>query len=251
VYPFLKVLSHFPTRHGHGSDTGHGQQCAKFGQGRSSSRPELRFCNSNQTIDSKVHFLRFDLEEVNNMKFLHSIPFLIVGALGVLVAFASSRSPVLAARDHQHDLELVQQAQQGKFDPLPAIALSPAIPEKGYRLEKLGDGVYMVTEGTYQMMFLTTGKGVIAVDAPPTIGGNILKAIREVTEEPITHVIYSHAHADHIGGASLYPKTAIIIGQESTARQLRVARDKNRPIPTITFKNKYTLTVGNQTLQLE
>ena len=65
-------------------------------------------------------------------------------------------------------------------------------------------------------MFLTTGEGVIVVDAPPTIGDKILKAIAEVTDEPITHVIYSHSHADHIGAAGLFPASATYIAHEDT-----------------------------------
>jgi len=92
--------------------------------------------------------------------------------------------------------------------PIPKTAFGPAIPEKGYLVEEIDDGLYWVTEGVYQVMFLTTGEGVIVVDAPPTIGENILKAIEEVTDEPITHVIYSHSHADHIAAASMYPEDA-------------------------------------------
>jgi glyoxylase-like metal-dependent hydrolase (beta-lactamase superfamily II) len=51
-------------------------------------------------------------------------------------------------------------------------------------------------------------EGVVAVDAPPSIGQNYLKAIAEVTDKPITHVIYSHAHLDHIGAAGVFPKNA-------------------------------------------
>ena len=106
--------------------------------------------------------------------------------------------------------------------PIPDSAFGPAIPEKGYLVQELGDGLYWVTEGTYHMMFLTTGEGVIVVDAPPSIGENVLKAIKETTDEPITHVIYSHSHADHIAAASMYPEDAIYIAHEETA--LRLAR---------------------------
>ena len=41
-----------------------------------------------------------------------------------------------------------------------------------------------IADGAYQVMFLTTGEGVIVVDGPPSIGHNYLKAIREVTDEP-------------------------------------------------------------------
>ena len=85
------------------------------------------------------------------------------------------------------------------YDPVPATAKGPAIPSKGYLVQQIGAGLYYLTDGVYQMMFLTTGHGVIAVDAPPTIGHNILRAIAEVTSEPVTHVVYSHVHADHIG----------------------------------------------------
>jgi len=73
--------------------------------------------------------------------------------------------------------------------PIPDSAFGPAIPEKGYFVEELGDGLYWVTEGVYHVMFLTTGEGVIVVDAPPSMGDKILQAIAETTDEPITHVI--------------------------------------------------------------
>lgn len=137
------------------------------------------------------------------------------------------------------------------YDPVPATAKGPAIPSKGYLLEHLGGGLYYLTEGVYQMMFLTTGQGVIAVDAPPTIGHNILRAMREVTSEPVTHVVYSHVHADHIGAAVLYPRDAVRIAHQETARLLRRVDDPNRPLPTRTFADGYTLRVGNQTLRLD
>ena len=84
--------------------------------------------------------------------------------------------------------------------PLPDGARGPAIPQdKGYLVEEIGEGLYWVTEGAYQVMFLATGEGVIVVDAPPTIGNKLLSAIAEVTNEQVTHIIYSHSHADHIG----------------------------------------------------
>ena len=94
--------------------------------------------------------------------------------------------------------------------PVPAAAFGPAIPQdKGYLVEEIGDGLYWVTEGVYQVMFLTTGEGVIAVDAPPSIGEKYLQAIAEVTDDPITHVTYSHPHADHIAAASTFPSTPL------------------------------------------
>lgn len=151
------------------------------------------------------------------------------------------------------------------FQDVPPTVFDKAIPQDiGYLVEEISDGLYYVTEGTYQMMFLTTGEGVIAVDAPPSIGQNILNAIASVTEEPITHVIYTHAHADHISGAGLYPAEATYIAHEETAATLERVNSGERvapfgtfvggapvPAPTETFSDSFTLTVGTQRLELE
>jgi glyoxylase-like metal-dependent hydrolase (beta-lactamase superfamily II) len=140
--------------------------------------------------------------------------------------------------------------------PLPQAAKGPSIPAKGYLVQQIGDHLYWVTDGAYNTMFLVTDKGVIAVDAPPTLGKNYLKAIAEVTNEPVTYVIYSHAHIDHIGAAGMFPRNATYIAQQETAAELQRAKSvaKNAsmvpPIPTVTFTKNYTLQVGNQTLQL-
>jgi len=150
-------------------------------------------------------------------------------------------------------------------EPLPETAEGPMIdPEKGYLVEEIDRGLYWVTDGTYQMMFLTTGVGVIAVDAPPSLGEKILDAINEVTDEPITHVIYSHSHADHIGAANIYPEDAQYITHSETAKQISEDRDRGEtysygvfvggslvPEATRVFFDPITLRVGEQTLELE
>ena len=136
--------------------------------------------------------------------------------------------------------------------PIPDAAIGPAIDfSKGYLVEEIKDGLYWVTDGAYNTIFLVTAQGVIVVDAPPSIGQNYLNAIAEVTELPITHVIYSHTHRDHIGAASMFPSDAVIIAHQETASQLEQRNDPNRPVPTVTFEEKYTLEIGNQVLELE
>jgi glyoxylase-like metal-dependent hydrolase (beta-lactamase superfamily II) len=150
--------------------------------------------------------------------------------------------------------------------PVPASAYGPPIDQaKGYHVEEASNGLYWVTEGAYTHMFLVTDEGVVMVDAPPTIGPNILNAVAEVTEKPITHVVYTHSHADHIGAAGLYPADATYIAQADTADQLSQSFNNTEraipygipsggsqvPLPTVTFDDKYTLEVGGQVLELE
>lgn len=128
---------------------------------------------------------------------------------------------------------------------------APAIePEKGYFVTEIADGLYWLIDGGYQIMFLTTGQGVIVVDAPEQMGQKILQAISDVTDEPITHVIYSHIHKDHIGSAHLYPDDAVYIAHKDTATHLAMKNDPDRPVPTVSFDDTYTLSVGSQTLLL-
>jgi glyoxylase-like metal-dependent hydrolase (beta-lactamase superfamily II) len=155
---------------------------------------------------------------------------------------------------------------------IPEAAIGPVIPpEKGYLVEEIGGGLYWVTDGSYNVMFMVTDEGVVAIDAPPSIADNYLKAIAEVTDRPIRYVIYSHSHLDHIGAAaSIFPDNATYIAHEKVAEELQraheelqqasTAADNNNnsqsppmqlpPIPTQTFAQNYTLQAGNQTLEL-
>src|SRR5450631_325678 len=131
------------------------------------------------------------------------------------------------------------------------IGGGPAVdPAKGFLVQPIGDSLYWVTDGAYNAMFLVTSAGVIACDAPPSLGANHLKAIAETTDQPVTHLIYSHEHVDHIAGAHLFAKDVTIIGHRKTAELLVSRRDSRRPVPGIIFDEFHTLEHGGQRLEL-
>lgn len=139
-----------------------------------------------------------------------------------------------------------------RYAPVPAHARPRQIPSKGYLLDDLGGGVYGVGDGIYQSLFIVTRTGVIAIDAPVDLGARLLNAVAEVTTKPVTHVIYSHAHRDHIGSAHLFGNGARYIAHELTGNLLRLAKDPIRPLPTFTFRGqRHVLTVGGQRLILD
>jgi hypothetical protein len=77
-----------------------------------------------------------------------------------------------------------------KYQDIPESARGPAInPDKGYRLQELGDGLFMVTGNIYQSMFLIYERGVVVVDAPPNYAKQIPQAITEVTNNAVTYVL--------------------------------------------------------------
>jgi glyoxylase-like metal-dependent hydrolase (beta-lactamase superfamily II) len=126
-----------------------------------------------------------------------------------------------------------------KYMDVPTSAVGPAVdPAKGYRLQDLGSGLYMITDNTYQSMFIVYDKGVVVIDAPPSYAAHIPAAIAEVTDKPITHVVYSHSHVDHIAGVKSLGGHPVIIAHEETKGLLQRAADPNRPLPTKTFSSR-------------
>ncbi|MGW1726398.1 MBL fold metallo-hydrolase [Streptomyces sp. NPDC002306] len=138
---------------------------------------------------------------------------------------------------------------------VPSGSSGPALNTDGYFVGRIKGNLYWVTDSYYQAMFLSTREGVVLVDAPPTIGHNLLRAIEQVTRAngmpgKVTHLVYSHSHADHIGASAILGKDVVRIGHTETRRLLRLDRDPNRPAPTVTFDDRYVLKVDGERLEL-
>jgi glyoxylase-like metal-dependent hydrolase (beta-lactamase superfamily II) len=158
----------------------------------------------------------------------------------------------------QHTAAVHAQTAQHLPDYVPLLpqvkAKAPDIdPRKGYLVEEIKPNIYMITEGAYESVFVTTGKGVVLFDAPPSFAQHISQAVAETSAEPIAMLVYSHMHVDHIGGTGLilqqHPKMEIL-AEEGTAEFLREMRDPHRPVPTRTFKDHYALRFGSLTANM-
>ena len=141
------------------------------------------------------------------------------------------------------------------YAPIPPSALGPALNEQGYYVGRVERNLYWVTDGVYNCAFLATRDGVVLFDAPPSIGGNLRRAIDEITSaegvtNTVTHFVYSHHHADHGGAAFLFDGDVLRIGHEETKRLLLRDNDQARPLPELTFADTYTLEVGGERVEL-
>jgi glyoxylase-like metal-dependent hydrolase (beta-lactamase superfamily II) len=139
--------------------------------------------------------------------------------------------------------------------PIPGSARGPALNELGYYVGRVEGNLYWVTDGTYQSAFLTTSDGVVLFDAPPTIGHNIQRAVDEITSatgasNKVTHLIYSHHHADHAGASSLFGRNITRIGHEQTRKLLLRDDDPARPPPDETFQDRRTIEIGGDHIEL-
>jgi glyoxylase-like metal-dependent hydrolase (beta-lactamase superfamily II) len=127
-------------------------------------------------------------------------------------------------------------------------------PETGVYVEEVKPNLFYVTGGIYQSAFLKTGEGVIVFDAPPSFAHQLPAIIAEhAPDVPITHLVYSHGHTDHVGGASVFGeiedlqvvapvKVAASIAEEGAPTILR---------PTMTYEEQYDLTVGGEKVELK
>jgi glyoxylase-like metal-dependent hydrolase (beta-lactamase superfamily II) len=139
---------------------------------------------------------------------------------------------------------------------LPAVKAKAlaADPQKGYLVKELKPGIFMITDGAYESVFATTGKGVVLFDAPPSFAQHIVSAVSETTKEPIVELVYTHLHVDHIGGAGIVLQSKPdlqIVAESGTAEFLREMHDPHRPIPTRTFKDHETLRLGSLTADMK
>ncbi|MFA0084823.1 MBL fold metallo-hydrolase [Vibrio sp. 10N.261.51.F12] len=125
------------------------------------------------------------------------------------------------------------------------------LPERGYNYFKVAENVYFVHDNFEHQIFFVTDVGVVVYDALPDVSPHTLKAIAEVTDKPITHVIYSHHHADHAGGMTFFPDSAIKIGNNETANLLKDANDPMRPVPDVIWEDSYVLETGGLRLEFK
>ena len=138
---------------------------------------------------------------------------------------------------------------------IPRPALGPAVNEQGYYVGRVEGNLYWITDGAYQSAFLTTPAGVVLFDAPPSIGHNIQRAVDEIAaangvSNRVTHLVYSHHHADHAGASSLFPRSITRIGHEETRRLLLRDDDPARPAPEETFQDHRILEIGGERIDL-
>ena len=134
---------------------------------------------------------------------------------------------------------------------VPPTTRGPVVdPEKGWLVEEIRGGAHWVTGGDYQALLVTSAEGTAVIDAPPSLGPKLHAALAEVSAAPVTHLIYSHSHYDHVGAAHLFTD-ATVIGHAEVARTLRRRDDPRRPAPHITFEDQLTVEVGDQQLVLE
>src|SRR5246127_3581406 len=123
-------------------------------------------------------------------------------------------------------------------------------------VQKLKDNLFVLIGGGGNTAVFVTTNGVVVVDAKnPGWGTPILNKIKELTPKPVTLLINTHTHGDHVSGNVEFPTTVDIIVQENTKTNMEkmqsppgfpaggpniFQQNNGKGMPKRTFKDKMT-----------
>jgi len=80
-------------------------------------------------------------------------------------------------------------------------------------VQRLTDRSYWIQTGFYNTVAYVGDEGVLLLDPLGNgSGGKVLAAVQSVTDKPVTAVIYSHHHEDHIGDIGVFVEAAEAAG---------------------------------------
>src|SRR6266550_1703634 len=139
-----------------------------------------------------------------------------------------------------------------------AVAAYQAPPQnspKVIQVDKVRDNLFVLKGGGGNTAVFVTANGVTVVDAKnPGWGQPILDKIKELTPKPVTLLINTHTHGDHVSGNVDFPATVDIVVQENTKTNMEkmpIFKEHNgKGMPKKTFKDTMTLGSGKDRVDL-
>src|SRR5215470_5862159 len=133
----------------------------------------------------------------------------------------------------------------------------PADAPKVIDVEKVKDNLYVFrgNGGGGNTVVFITADGVTVVDAKnPGWGKPILDKIKTITTKPVTTLINTHTHGDHVSGNVDFPATVDVIVQENTKANMEkmpiFKEHNNAGMAKRTFKDKMTIGKGADEIDL-
>src|SRR2546428_9223500 len=127
------------------------------------------------------------------------------------------------------------------------------IPPTG-TIKKVRDNLYVIPgAGGNTTVFVTQG-GVVLVDTKlPNNGEAILDQVRRVTDKPVSTIVNTHSHPDHIGSNDYFPASVDVVTHENTRKWMaanpRVASNP-AAMPDRTFTDRMALGSGDDRIEL-
>jgi glyoxylase-like metal-dependent hydrolase (beta-lactamase superfamily II) len=137
---------------------------------------------------------------------------------------------------------------------------------KVIEVDKLKDNLFVLKGGGGNTAAFITSTGVVIVDTKePGWGQPLIDKIKTLTAKPITTIINTHTHFDHVSGNVEFPATVDVVTHENTKQYMQQAnpiyglqsgpqedlfkKNDGRGMPKRTFKD--TLTIGQGAEQID
>jgi cyclase len=122
-------------------------------------------------------------------------------------------------------------------------------------IEHVAGNVYKIFGGGGNTLVFVMSDGVALVDTKlPNFGEAILAEVRKVTDKPITTVINTHSHPDHVGSNQFFkdqrPTVAVIAQANSAARMAQATGPFPANPATRSFDDHLTLGSGADRIEL-
>jgi len=123
-------------------------------------------------------------------------------------------------------------------------------------IEHVKDNLYVILGGGGNTAALVTGEGVVLVDTKnPGWGGAILDKVRTVTDEPVTMIINTHTHGDHVGSNIHFSLPVEVVAHIDTKTNMErmepfQSADGQQYLPSRTYEDRLTLLEGNNQIDL-
>ena len=122
-------------------------------------------------------------------------------------------------------------------------------------LEKVRENLYVIRGGGGNTAAFVTAEGVVLVDTKLAgWGDRIMEKVRSVTDKPVTTIINTHTHGDHVGSNEHFPASVEVVAHENTKANMQkmpaFQGGKAQFLPDRTYKDRLTLGSGNERIDL-
>jgi cyclase len=121
-------------------------------------------------------------------------------------------------------------------------------------IEKVRDNLFVITGGGGNTAAFITDKGVVLVDTKlANWGERIMEKVKSVTDKPVTTIINTHTHGDHVGSNEYFNPSVEIVAHENTKANMAkmdALKDKPHAMPDRTYRDKLSLMSGKDRIDL-
>jgi glyoxylase-like metal-dependent hydrolase (beta-lactamase superfamily II) len=135
------------------------------------------------------------------------------------------------------------------------VARMPQLdPATGLHVKEVKPNLFYVTDGVYQSAFVRTGQGIIVFDAPPSFARKLPAVIADrAAGETVKYLLYSHSHADHVGGSTVFAAVAglRIVAPASVAAAIKAEAHPGILAPNATFADQHSFALGRERVEIK